>query len=64
MRPKLKLYRTGWITVMEKNGPLYSAIVRNAAGEIHDKVRCDDYRTASEYYRAFSAVARNGKAAP
>ena len=49
---------------MEKNGPLYSAIVRNAAGEIHDKVRCDDYRTASEYYRAFSAVARNGKAAP
>ena len=58
MRPKYKLYRNGWFTVMEKNGPLYSAIVRNARGDVHDKVRCDDYRMALDYYRAFSRIAK------
>ena len=57
---RCKEYRNGWSVVMDKGVALYSVMVRNARGEIHDKVRCDDYRMASEYYRAFQNIARNG----
>ena len=26
--------------------------------ELHDKMRCDDFRAALEYYRAFCAIAK------
>ena len=26
--------------------------------ELHDKIRCDDYRMAMDYYKAFSAIAK------
>lgn len=55
---KTKSYRNGWSTMMEKGGALYIVLVRNARGDIHDKMRCDDYRTACEYYRAFNAIAK------
>lgn len=52
-------YRNGWSVIMDKGSALYSVILRNASGEIHDKMRCDDYRDALEYRRAFQAIARN-----
>ena len=55
---KTKLYRNGWSTMMEKAGYLYVVIVRNARGDIHDKMRCDDYRSAMDYWRAFNAIAK------
>jgi hypothetical protein len=61
MKPRVKIYKNGWETMLEKSGLWYSANVRNAAGEIHDKVRCDDYRAALEYFRAFNAIAKNAR---
>jgi hypothetical protein len=53
-----KEYKNGWSAMMDKSGYLYTVIVRNARGDIHDKVRCDEYRSACEYYRIFNAIAK------
>lgn len=60
MTPKAKEYRNGWSVLFERlsNG-MYWVQVRRASGELHDKIRCDDYQMARGYYRAFSAIARN-----
>lgn len=58
MQTRMKLYSNGWHAMLEKSGVWYSAIVRNARGDVHDKVRCDDYRMALDYYRAFSRIAK------
>jgi hypothetical protein len=55
------MYRNDWSTMLEKAGMWYCVQVRNAAGGIHDKVRCDDYRMALDYWRAFNAIARAAK---
>jgi len=60
MQTKVKTYRNDWSTMLEKSGMWYCVHVRNAAGELHDKVRCDDYRMALDYWRAFNAIAKNG----
>ena len=59
MQAKCQTYRNGWHVIMDKGNALYSVIVRNASGDVHDKTRCDDYRDALVYYRAFKAIARN-----
>lgn len=61
MQTKVKEYRNGWSALIEQlpNG-MFGAHVRRASGELHDKVRCDDRRDASAYFRAFCAIARNG----
>lgn len=58
MQTKTKTYRNGWIAMLEKSGMWYCAVVRNARGDVHDKVRCDDYRMALDYYRVFSRIAK------
>lgn len=60
MQTKSKVYSNGWETYMEKSSAWYLVNVRNAIGDVHDKVRCDDYRTALDYWKAFNAIARNG----
>jgi hypothetical protein len=60
MQMKLKTYRNDWSAMLEKSGAWYCVNVRNAAGDIHDKVRCDDYRMALDYWRAFNAIAKAG----
>lgn len=62
MKPKMRFYKNGWETFFEKAGNWYCVDVRNSAGELHDKVRCDDYRMALDYWRAFNAIAKNGAA--
>ena len=59
MKTKIQTYRNGWCVIMDKGNALYSVIVRNAHGDVHDKMRCDDYRDALDYYRSFKAIARN-----
>ena len=63
MQTKSKLFRNDWFVQFEKTGFWYVVQVRAASGELHDKVRCDDYRNACDYYRAFCAIAKNGVAA-
>lgn len=59
MKTKCQTYLNGWCVIMDKGNALYSVIVRNARGDVHDKMRCDDYRDALDYYRSFKAIARN-----
>lgn len=58
MKPKAKVYSNDWSTYMEQSGWLYVVYVRNARGDVHDKVRCDDYRSALDYWKAFNAIAK------
>lgn len=58
MKPKAKAYRNGWSVTLDKAGAFYVAIVRNGRGDVHDKMRCDDYRDALDYWRAFNAIAK------
>jgi len=55
----MDVYRNGWCVSFERIGNWYHVLVRDARGDVHDKVRCDDYRSAIEYRRAFRAIARN-----
>jgi hypothetical protein len=59
MRPKAKEYRNGWSCHMERVGAWYLVNVRDGRGDVHDKVRCDEYRDGLDYWRAFNAIARN-----
>lgn len=40
---------------------MYLVYLRDSAGEMVDKVRCDSYRTALEYKRAFALIAKHNK---
>ncbi len=55
-----KEYSNGWSVYFDKlrNG-WYETYVRDASGEMYDKMRCDTYAGAREYYRAFRAIAKN-----
>jgi hypothetical protein len=46
---------------MRRCGIGYETFARNPAGEIVEKMRCDDYRMALEYYRAFKRIAKSYK---
>ena len=42
-------------------GEIISRYLKNEVyigGELHDKVRCDDYRTARDYLKSFNAIAK------
>jgi hypothetical protein len=56
-RMKIKTYPNGHSTI-EKTGALYTVKVYIGT-ELHDKIRCDTYRAAAEYFRAFSRIAKN-----
>jgi len=55
---KMKCYRNGHAS-MERLFPSGLYLVRCYKGtELHDKIRCDTYRAALDYYRAFCAIAK------
>jgi hypothetical protein len=55
---KIKTYKNGHAS-FERLFPSGYYLVQCYKGtELHDKVRCDDYRTALDYYRAFQAIAK------
>lgn len=56
---RIKAYDNGHASI-ERLSPSGMWLVQVYKGsELHDKVRCDDYRSALEYFRAFSAIAKN-----
>jgi len=59
MKARITEYNNGAFAMLEKVGQWYIALCRDSAGELIDKVRCDDYRMALDYYAAFKRVAKN-----
>jgi hypothetical protein len=59
---KIYSYKNGDVLV-EKLSPsgMYLVQLRNAAGDLVDKIRCDDYRMAMNYKRSFIAIAKHNK---
>jgi hypothetical protein len=56
---KIKVFKNGYATI-EKLFPSGMYLVQCYVGtELHDKVRCDDYRMAMDYYKSFSMIAKN-----
>ena len=56
---RIKAYDNGHASI-ERLSPSGMWLVQVYKGsELHDKVRCDDDRSALEYFRAFSAIAKN-----
>ncbi len=57
---KIAVFKNGAYVTFEKLAPsgLYLIQGRAPSGEIFDKTRCDDYRDALNYYRAFKAQAK------
>jgi hypothetical protein len=62
MRPRLNIYQNGSAS-MERVFPsgLYVVTVYRGS-EVYDRVRCDTYRGALEYWRAFNRIAKRGEA--
>jgi hypothetical protein len=58
---KVTTHKNGAYTSFEKSLPsgMYTVKAYSPAGALIDKVRCDDYREALAYLRAFNAIARN-----
>lgn len=55
---KIKVFSNGYAT-LERLFPSGMYLVQCYVGtELHDKIRCDDYQTAREYYKAFSKIAK------
>lgn len=56
----MKVYngKSGKYVTFEKAGGWWIAQLRTGAGEVADKIRCDDYRMAVEYRKAFLKIAR------
>lgn len=61
MKAYAKVYKSGAWVVMDKTFPagLYEVKLYSSGGGLIDKVRCDDYRMALEYRKAFSSIAAN-----
>jgi hypothetical protein len=55
---KIKVYKNDWTVTFEKIGYFYAVLVRNANGDVYDKMRCDDYSRARDYWKAFNAIAK------
>ena len=55
---KIKVFSNGYAT-MERLYPSGLYLIQCYVGtELHDKIRCDDYKSALDYYRAFAAIAK------
>lgn len=57
MKP-ITLYANNAYVTYEKSAGWYCVSLRAPSGDLHDKVRCDSYREAQAYHRAFKAIAK------
>lgn len=56
--PKTKTYPNGY-TTFERLFPSGMYLVQvYIRGEMHDKIRCDDYRSALDYLKCFNQIAK------
>jgi hypothetical protein len=59
---KVKVFDKGSASI-ERLFPSGMYLVQCYTGhELHDKIRCDTYRAALDYFRAFCRIAKNGGA--
>lgn len=57
---RIKTYKNGHAT-MERLFPSGMYLIEVYIGsELHDKVRCDDYRMALDYWKCFQLIAKRG----
>ena len=56
---KIKEFKNGWSVVMDRGLALTSVILRNSAGNVVDKIRCDDPSDAKDYFKSFCKIAKN-----
>ena len=56
----MKVYegKGGAYVIFERIGAWWHVVLRTGSGDVADKVRCDDYRLAVEYRKAFIKIAR------
>ena len=58
---KIKTFKHGHAT-FERLFPSGMYLIQVYIGqELHDKVRCDDYRMALDYWRSFQLIAKRGE---
>ena len=57
--PKIHVAKSGALVYMDKGLVLYSVILRNPAGEVFDKVKCEDKKLADSMFKAFKATVNN-----
>ena len=62
MKAKYKAFKNGAYAAMDDYvthaGTWYECSARSPSGYLLDRMRCDDYRMALEYYRAFCKLAK------
>jgi hypothetical protein len=61
---KIYNYKSGALVTFEKSNPpfgMYTVMIRNPGGEVHDKIRCNTYSDALDYLRSFKKIARGMK---
>lgn len=56
---RIKSYKNGYATIEKLFPSGYYLVQCYKGSELHDKIRCDDYRTAMDYYKTFSLIAKN-----
>ena len=56
---KEKEIRGNWVTMERQELSGMYAVRLEIGGELHDKVRCDTYRGAMDYWHSFCKIARN-----
>lgn len=57
---KIKEFKSGAYTILTKeNHGYYLVKLYSHAGELKDKMLCDTYRGALEYFKSFSLIAKN-----
>ncbi len=61
MLTKIETFKNGAYVTLDVNtvSGMWNVLLRNPAGEVHDKVSCDTRRMAGEYFQAFKKIARN-----
>ena len=54
---KIRDYKNGYAT-MERTAMSYYIVKCYTGTELHDKIMCDTYRAALDYFKAFSKIAK------
>ena len=56
---KITQSKTGAWTIFDKESYWYIVKLYSPSGNLHDKMRCDDYKDARAYLKSFNAIAKN-----
>jgi hypothetical protein len=57
---KIKEQKNGNYTTFDRENDWYVVRLYKRGGELLDKMRCDTYRGACEYFKSFNLIAKNG----